>query len=299
MLSRSIYIPVCAVLAQCLMLFAGCGADETTHGGWSVEKGDGSQTEYGSDTTTVTTPGASDSNVIVTGDPDQCVDVEETCVDLEQAKEQGGQYCDDPNAQADVIIADGEVVEVICYPPKDDGTDIREADTDEEGNAEVPQTESGSVVTFNQKTDGEPIVGDINIDAERTTLFGNGPDKTIIDGKITVQSNHARIRGMTVSGNVEFGINSNNSAISFCRIQGDLNVKANQFTAANCVVFGKVQITGNGATLVNIGVQGDWQVPGSADCRGCYSFVDENQDFLVQDEEVGEQRICGPADPST
>ncbi|QDG49670.1 hypothetical protein FIV42_02615 [Persicimonas caeni] len=288
---------LCAAIGAIALLSAGCGADETTNGGWTVEEGDGSQTEYGSDTTTVTTPGTTDSNIIVTGDPDECVDVDTTCVDLEEAKEQGGQYCDDPDAQADVIVADGEVVDVICYPPKEDGTDIREADTDEEGNAEVPQTESGSVVTFNEKTDGEPIVGDVNVDAERTTLYGNGPDKTIIDGKITIQSNHARIRGMTVTGNVEFGINSNNSAISFCRIQGDLNVKSNEFTATNCEVFGKVQVTGNGATLVNIGVQGDWDVNANADCRGCYSFTDENDDFLVQDEELGEELTCQPAGP--
>lgn len=172
MLNRANYVLVCAATAAIALLSTGCGADETTGGGWSVEEGDGSQTEYGSDTTTVTTPGTVDTNVIVTGDPDQCVDVEGTCVDLEEAKEQGGQYCDDPDAQADVIVADGEVVDVICYPPKDEGTDIREADTDEEGNAEVPQTESGSVVTFNETTDGEAIVGDVNVDAERTTLYG-------------------------------------------------------------------------------------------------------------------------------
>jgi hypothetical protein len=235
-------------------LVGACGGDEATGTSWTVGEGDGSETEYGSDTTVVTTPGSTGTEVIVTGDPDECVDVEGACVDLDEAKEQGGQYCDNPEAQADVIVVDGEVVDVVCYPPKEDGTDIREADTDEEGNADVPQTASGSVVTFNEKTDGEAIEGDVNIDAERTTLYGNGPSKTIIDGKITVESNHSRIRGMSVTGNVEYGINANNSAISFCRIHGDLNVKSNGFTATNCQVFGKVQVTGNGALLMNIGV---------------------------------------------
>jgi hypothetical protein len=281
------------------ILIGACGADETSNSDWSVSEGDGADTEYGSETTVVTTPGSTGKDVIVTGDPDECVDVEGACVDLDEAKKSGGQYCDDPNAQADVIVVDGEVVDVVCYPPKDDGTDIRETDTDEDGNAEVPQTESGTVVTFNEKTDGEPIEGDVTIDAERTTLYGNGPSKTIIDGKITVSSNNSRIRGMTVTGNVEFTTISNNSAISFCRIHGDLNVKSNGFTASNCQVFGKVQVTGNDALLMNIGVQGDWQVSPSTECHGCYSFADDNDDLLVGDDEIGDELTCGGTEGGT
>lgn len=281
------------VVVGLVALQFGCGSDQASNSGWSVHEGDGSQTEYGSNTTVVTSPGSSDSSVIITGDPDQCVEIDQTCVDVDQAKKEGGKYCDDPDAQADIIVVDGEVVDVICYPPKDDGTDIREAAQDEEGNTQVPQTESGTVVTFDESTDGEPIEGDIKLDAERTTLYGNGPDKTLIDGKITVESNNSRIRGLTVTGNVEYDENSNDSAISFCRIQGDLDVKSNGFTATNCQVFGKVHVEGNGATLVNIGVQGSWEVNPGADCRGCYSFSDDNDDAVVQQEEIGEDLACG------
>jgi hypothetical protein len=282
-----------ALVVAFASLLCACGGDEVANSGWTVTEGDGSETEYGSNTTVVTTPGSEGKDVIVTGDAKECVDVEGTCVDLDEAKKTGGQYCGDPDSQADVIVVDGEVVDVICYPPKDDGTDIQEADTDEGGNVDVPQTSSGSVVTFNEKTDEVPIKGDINIDAERTTLYGNGPSKTIIDGKITVSSNNARIRGMTVTGNVEFTGIANNSALSFCRIEGDLNVKANGFTASNCQVFGKVQVTGNGALLMNIGVQGDWDIDPSAECHGCYSFSDESGDLLVQDDEIGDDLTCG------
>ncbi len=280
------------IIGGLVSLQVACGSDQTS-GSWSVSEGNGGQTAYGSDTTVVTTPGKTDSSVIVTGDPNKCVKVDsKTCVDLATAKQQGGQYCDDPNAQADVIVVDGEVAQVICYPPKDNGTDIRQTSQDANGNTQVPQTDSGTVVTFGQDTNGKPIDGDIKLDAERTTLYGNGPDKTIINGNLTVESNNARVRGMTITGNVEFHENSNDSAISFCSIQGNLHVKSNGFTATNCQVFGNVKVEGNGATLVNIGVGGTWDVKSNATCAGCYSFDDANDDKLVQTDEIGDPIDC-------
>jgi hypothetical protein len=270
-----------------------CGSDEVSRGGWTVEEGDGSKTDYGSDTVVVVTPGETDSSVIVTGDPDECIEVEGACIDLDQAKEEhGGQYCDDPDAQADVIVVDGEVEQVICYPPKEDGTDIREAAEDENGTTQVPQTESGTVVTFPEETDGEAIVGDVNIDAERTTLFGNGPDSTIIDGNLSVASNSSRVRGLTVTGDATYLENSNDSAISFCGIEGNLTVNSNNFSASNCRVFGDVSVLGNNAVLVNIGVQGAWEVAAGTTCAGCYSIDDADGDFVVEEGEVGEELAC-------
>src|SRR5690554_1193526 len=269
-----------------------CG-DEDVSQGWTIEEGDGAGTGYGSDTVVVATPGDPDSSVIVTGDPDRCVDIGTACIDLDKAKdEHGGHYCDEAGAQADVVVVDGEVVDVICYPPADEGTDIREAETDEDGTVQVPQTESGTVVTFPEETDGEPVVGDIHIDAERTTIFGNGPDRTIIDGNLSVLSNNSRVRGVTVTGEASYGDNSNNSAISFCRIEKSLTVTSNGFSALNCQVFGDVNVSGNGASLTNIGVQGEWMVSDGTVCNGCYSFEDANADFLVQPEEFGDEILC-------
>lgn len=269
-----------------------CG-DEDVSQGWTIEEGDGAGTGYGSDTVVVATPGDPDSSVIVTGDPDRCVDIGADCIDLDKAKDDfGGKYCDEAGSQADVVVVEGEVVDVICYPPADEGTDIREAETDENGTVQVPQTESGSVVTFPAETDGAPIEGDIEIDAERTTIFGNGPDNTIIDGDLKLTSNNSRVRGLAVTGNVEFGENSNNSAISYCRIEDDLKVESNGFKAVNCQVFGDVEVTGNNAILTNIGVQGEWTVADGTVCNGCYSFEDANEDFLVQAGEIGDEIQC-------
>lgn len=267
---------------------AACGDDEVGHGGWTVEEGDGSATDYGDDTVVVVTPGSPDDSIIVTGNPDECVDIDGACVDLDDA----GRYCDETGAQADLVVVDGEVIDVICYPPADDSTDIRDVEPNADGEVEVPQTDSGSVVVFPEDTDGEPVVGDIEVDAERTTIFGNGPDRTTIDGELDIASNNSRVRGVTVTGDLEYDDNSNNSALSFCRIQGDVSVESNGFAALNCQVFGDVEVTGNSALLVNIGVQGEWDVNEGTDCHGCYSFEDANADFLVQPDEVGEDLVC-------
>ena len=288
-------------LVALALVSVSCVEEDPAAGGWTVEEGEGGETEYGDDSTVIAQPGETDTAVIVSGDGEGCVELEDgSCVDPGEAKDQaaedGEQYCDDPDAQADVLLNDdGEVVDVICYPPKDDGTDIRETNKDDEGNTEVPQTENGTVVTFGEDTNGEPIEGDVRIDSERTTLYGNGVDNTIIDGNVTVASNNARIRGMTISGNVTFEQISNESALSFCKIEGNLTVNSNGFTANNCQVFGNVDVSGNGATLINVGVQGEWNVNPDADCMGCYSLSDENDDGDVADSEVGDDLTCDGA----
>ncbi len=65
-------------------------------------------------------------------------------------------------------------------------------------------------------------------------------------------------------------------------------------SARRCQVFGNVDIEGNGATLLNVGVAGEWK-PGSAACDGCYSFTDEDDDKLVQEDEVGDPLTCSGA----
>lgn len=273
-----------------------CGnQSEPSAGDFSVEEGPGDETGYDEDATVVVDTEDQDKSVIIKGDANECVDVgNDTCVDPDEARKNADDpHCDDPDARADVIVEDGEVVDVICYPPKEDGTNVEEVAETEDGETKVPQTENGAVVTFGEDTNGEPIEGDITVDSEQTTLYGNGIDKTIIDGNITVSSNESRVRSMTVDGNVTYTTNSNNSAIAFCKIKGNLTVNSNDFTGTNCVVFGNVVVSGNNARLVNIGVSGSWEVNSNADCKGCYSFTDENEDGTVQKKEKGETLSCG------
>ena len=269
----------------------GCGDDEVAAGSWSVSEGAGDETSYGEDTTVVVSPGDdNEGTTIVTGDPDtgECVELDGECVSLAEAKER---ECNDATAQADVVVVDGEVIDVICYPPKEEGTPIEEVGRDADGNVELPQNENGAVIVFDEETDGEPIVGDVTLEAERTVLYGNGVDETIIDGNLTMRTNNAQIRGLTVLGNVKVEQTSNNATISFCKIEGNLTISSNDVSVLNCQVFGNVDVQGNNAILVNVGVQGEWKADDSTRCEGCYSFDDADDDGLVEDIEIGEDLI--------
>lgn len=291
---RRLSLSATGIICASLLAFSACGdSEDPSAGDFSVEEGEGDETRYGDDSTVVVDPNE-EQETIVTGDPDSCVDVGGECIDLEEEKNQADDpHCENPDAQADIIVEDGEVVDVICYPPKEDGTDIENV-SDADG--DIPQTENGTVVTFDEDTNGEPIEDDITVDSERTTLYGNGIDKTIIDGDITVKSNESRVRSMTIYGDVSYETNANNSALAFCKIRGNLSVEANNFTGTNCQIFGDVTVSGTGAQLVNLGVHGEWNVHQSAYCEGCYSFTDENEDWEVQESEIGETLTCDDAD---
>jgi len=283
--TRAFFSSTCAtvLLVAAGTWLGGCGDDDAA--GVEVVEAPGDDVGFRGDNTSVVVVG--DNTYVVTGDPgNECVEIEGQCIDVGD-----GQHCGD-NAQVDVVVVDGEVVDVICYP-EPEGTSIEEVERDADGNGEVPQDANGTVVVFDPATDGEPIDGDIDMQGERIAIVGNGVDETIIDGNVHFQSNNSRVRGVTITGNLTYGINSNNSAASFCKVYGNLEVDSNEFVGSNCIVFGNVRVSGNGATLVNIGVGGEWDVNASALCDGCYSFDDADGDFDVTEEEEGEALTCG------
>lgn len=262
--------------------------------GWRVTEGAGDVTAYGDDSTVIITSGG-EGEAIISGSGDGCADLSsELCLDPNQIKQD---ECGDANAQADIIIVNGEVYDVVCYPPDDEGTPIEEVSRDADGNAEVEQNDSGAVIVFNENTNGEPIEGDLTLTAERVSLFGNGVDNTIVGGNLTFSSNNSQVRGVTVEGDALIDGISNGASLTFCKIHGNLTIEANNVLAANCLVFGNVNVTGNGTSLVNIGVQGEWQVGPNTFCDGCYSFEDADEDFLVATEELGDPLLCGEDKP--
>jgi len=284
-------ICIASIVGLLALVASGLWACGDEAAGVRVVQADGDDTSFGEDSRVVVTE---DGTFVVFGRSDDCIDIGDVCVDLDEA---GGQYCNDDDAQIDVVVVDGEVVDVICYPPDDEGTPLEEVATGDDGEIEVPQTENGSVIVFDESTDGEVIEGNVTLSSERTTLFGNGVDETILGGNLIVASNNSRVRGVTIEGNVEYDENSNNSALSFCRVHGNLSVVSNDFSGLECVVFGNVEVSGNNPVLANIGVGGDWVVTGSGPtCEGCYSVTDDDGDFLVDDGEVGEALICGEAE---
>ncbi len=278
--------------ALALPLLPACSDDEAAGGSPRVQvtQADGDDAPYQTpdDRAVVVTE---DGTYVVTGDPgEECVELDTgECVAITDAKDR---YCNDEGAEADIIVVEGEVVDVICYPPNDAGTPIEEVERDGDGDATVPQNANGAVVTFDEATDGEPIEGDLDLQAERLTIWGNGVDETILDGDVTLSSNNSRVRGVTITGDLHIAKNSNNVAAAFCEVHGKLTVESNGATVANCQIFGDVTTTGNDITLINLGVGGAWTVSERTACSGCYSFDDEDEDFDITDEERGDPLAC-------
>ncbi len=274
------------LLSSLLYLFAfACSEDEAGRA-YTVEKAPGDEVAYGDGATVVIVDGES---YVITGEAgDACVQIGEECIDINDARDR----CNKEGAQLDIVVVDGEIVQVTCYPPKSEGQLVEEVTVEEDGTTTVPQNLSHTVVVFDESTNGEPIEGDLDFTAENLTIYGNGIDKTLIAGDIRIESNNSVIRSLTVFGNVTYTNNANNSSLSFCKIYGDLTIVANGVTVVSCQVFGNVTVTGTNAKLIGVGVGGEWAVRTSAYCSGCYGFADENEDHVVTEDEVGDPLLC-------
>lgn len=241
------------------------------------------------------------ASVLVAQSPDTdaeqgCIQVSaELCVD---PKQEGGTFCNDEGAldgPVDVIVVDGEIVDVICYPPADDPErPVETVDVTTEGAVDIVQNANATTVVFDPATDGTPIETDIRIDGNKVALYGNGPEKTIIDGDVVLDGNNPRIRGVTVLGNVI--IKKNSGAVVLSVIHGNIELQdtaSNNNVFVGNDVFGDVIVPSNNNILSDNDVQGAWEVTGSGNvCDGNHAFTDESEDFVVDETERGEPLDC-------
>jgi hypothetical protein len=227
---------------------------------------------------------------IVTGDVDGCVQVGDQCLDIAQIKQQ---YCGSADAQADIVVVGGKVVEVICYPPVSSGVAIDKVGTTAGGTTEVPQNSNNTVITFDPATNGKPVESNVQLTAENISIIGNGIDKTIIKGNLTLSSNNSHVRGLTVIGNLVVDKVSNNATVAFVKVVGNLVIQANDVTVVNTIVFGNVEVSGNNVTLINVGVAGTLTLESPALlCDSNYAFQDSNNNGLVEPAEKGGALTC-------
>lgn len=236
---------------------------------------------------TITVIGGDDAVPVATGTTeDDCLQIsDDTCTPISRE----GQYCKTDSGPVDIIVVDGEVKEVICYEDVD-GAPTEVLDS-EAGDVEIAQEENGTVVTFDPSTDGVPIEGDILVDGNDVTLYGNGPDKTIIDGNLRITGNNARIRGVRVTGNVIIDLNTASFVLGV--VEGNLEIRFNNCLAAENDVFGNLVNDGNNTILVGNDVGGGLEGSGlGASCQDNRSFDDANMDFIVTDDEVGDPIEC-------
>jgi hypothetical protein len=238
----------------------------------------------------VTVIGGTEEVPVATGElVDGCLQVTETeCVPVDRE----GRYCKTDSGPADVIVVDGQIEEVVCYEDTDgaEGTSTV-LDGNNDGDVELPQQDNGGVITFDPSTDGVPIVGDVVVDGNDVTLYGNGPDKSIIDGNLLITGNNARVRGVRVTGNVTIELNT--AAFVLSVVEGNLVVRYNNCLIAENDVFGNIVIDGNTTVAVGNGVAGNFENNGEGTiCEDNFRFSDPNGDKTLGPDEIGEPVDC-------
>ena len=211
-----------------------------------------------------------------TPDGEACINLDDVCVQPQKA-------CGDSGA-ADVLLAeDGSVADVICYPTDGIAIESVEGDLDHVGN--------DVVLVLDDEDDGADVTGDVTIDGNNVTLFGHGPDTSVIDGDLNIDKNNSVVRGVRITGDVT--IDKNNPSLVNCVIEGDLTILGNNVSIALCDVWGKLTIEGNNAVLVSNHFASAPEVKGNNTvCSSNRLFKDADDDHAVGDDELGAEVNC-------
>jgi hypothetical protein len=214
--------------------------------------------------------------VVSTPDGNECINLDDACVKPQETCGNDG--------VADVLLDDtGAVVSVICYPT--DGVVIEEVEGDLDGLG------NNVVVVLDDAADGVDVEGDVTITGNNVTLFGHGPDTSVIGGDLAIEKNNALVRGLRVQGDVT--IAKNNASIVDCVIEGDLTIDGNNTAIALCDVWGTLTIAANNTVLVGNRFAAEPNVNGNNTvCNGNVAFDDANDDGEIADGELGDAVVC-------
>jgi hypothetical protein len=207
----------------------------------------------------------------------------EACINLDDVCVQPQKECGDTGA-ADVLLDDqGAVADVICYPTSGVAIEDFEGDVRNVGN--------DVVLVLDGVDDGADVVGDVTIDGNNVTLYGHGPDTSVIDGDLNIEKNNSVVRGVRVTGDVT--IEKNNPSLVDCVIEGDLTIKGNNVSIALCDVWGKLIVEGNNAVLVSNHFASAPEVHGNNTvCSANRLFTDADADKHVSEDELGDTVDC-------
>ena len=261
--------------------------------------------DYGAGKVVVIGTDASGGTVAVGSFTNGCASVTDSlCV----AASRTGPYCSGASTgPVDVVAVDGKAVATVCYPSPD-ASKRPVVVSDSATTLSVAKTANGSAITFTTASDGKPIVGDVHLDANDVSLYGNGPDKTIIDGDLIVAGNNAHIRGVRVKGNLVLNTNNdavvlvvvvgniegekNNLLIASSTIKGNVHLSGNDIGFYYNSVLGNVEMSGNGGLVEHNHVHGGLDVSAAATCTDNVKWTDGNADQAFQAGEAGEALKC-------
>ncbi len=212
-----------------------------------------------------------------------CIAVGDDCIPV-----RGVGQCNLEDGPLDIIVADGEVQSAICYGDLAEPTDVV---TNESGNVVLPQNANNAVLVFAPETNGVAIEGDLSVDGNNVTLFGNGPDETVIDGNVELTGNNARIRGVTIKGDLTMDLN-NLSAV-LVRVEGNVIIQGNNAVLAGSVVFGDLRSGSNNHVLVDNRLRGNLDLTGgNYTCADNHRFNSDDFTYTLDTEPRGDLLAC-------
>ncbi|MDH5672572.1 MAG: hypothetical protein OEZ06_10515 [Myxococcales bacterium] len=294
-----------SALLPSLLLMLACGGDDgtTSDGKTNVAPGDPFANAQEENINVIGAPpqdgdvgpdGTTEGQVLV-GTPDGSADGTEICFSdtLCEVVSTEVDWCEREGGPVDLIYIDGVLVETICYPPAED-PDRPLEEISGSGDIDIAQMANKTTVVFDESTNGEPLEGDITVDGNNVSIYGNGPDNTIIDGDVTLDGNNTRLRGVTITGDLI--LRKNTVAIVLCRILGNLRLETmstNNSVVAETDVFGDFTSDSNNNLFVGNDVLGNWEHTGNGNtCDRNASFNDDNDNQLVDDGERDGDLSC-------
>ncbi len=264
---RSILLPVLT-----FALLAACGGDD-------AQVGD--DTAYTSDPNKTVVVGG-------TGAPATTAQPSQGCVTLPSGECVDAKSCAAGERRDVVLDSAGKVVAVVCYP-----ADATPPEINAPGNVELGKNENGGVVAIDGAADGVDIAGNVTAKGNNVTVYGSGPDVSVIGGNVDATGNNFAMRGVTVKGDVTIG-GGNNATMVLCVIEGNLTITGNNNVVAECAVHGNITINGVNNVLVNNEVGGTISVSDSKNlvCDGNVKWTDANANKLVDPGETGAAVEC-------
>ena len=172
----------------------------------------------------------------------------------------------------------GVVVSVICYPVS--GGPVSSADDKPPSGRTFANGETVVV------GDGTDVSGDVDVDSNNVTVWGDSPATSVIDGNLTISKNDGIVRGVRIKGDVT--INGNNAAVLLSVIEGNVTINGNNNVIASCDVYGTITFSGkNGAIVSNRVVGGISAGESKAGCHDNIALTDPDNDKTFDAGEAG------------
>jgi hypothetical protein len=257
-------------------LIVACGGAE------AAPVGDGDNTPFTSDPDkTVVVGGAAEGgNAAQTPSATGCVKLPSgECVDAKSCA---------AGERRDVIVdSAGKVTAVVCYP-----ADATPPAIDAQGDVTLGKNQNNGVVAIDGANDGVDIAGDVTAAGNNVTVYGEGPDVSVIGGNVGATGNNFAMRGVTVKGNVE--VSGNNAVLVLCAVEGNIRIVGNNNVIADCDVLGNIVIEGVNNTLVANHVGGTISVSETKNlvCDGNTKWNDANTNKVFDAGEAGAALEC-------